>query len=222
MRTPPTFPTLPSRRRHWRGSHSPNPSRGVSRPPEAVAAAVSPFCPSHPVGTQKPCRPFGVAYKLWQESERAKSPSVSTMLVLADRHRSARSACDPGFHRVLVDGSCARCDIRPWELEAQEGGGSAVRSATAVVKPPKPSEAHPSIRSRQPWHRSYPACPETTTTPTAPSAHERKQHEPVSASPSPKSRPTSPMATTIRNRRYTSPSCGASSTPPARAPAVPT
>jgi hypothetical protein len=114
----------------------------ASRVPQAVAAAVSPFCRNHPEGTDKPCRPCAIAYERWKESQQAKpqsatGPTPSLMVTVQPDSR-----CAPGTHELSGDPpGCSNCPVRPWELE-EEGRGSTVRSTAAVAKPPKPPE-HP-------------------------------------------------------------------------------
>jgi len=108
--------------------------------PESVAAAVSPFCRNHPEGTDKPCRPCGIAYVRWKESERAKPQSVPSPTPSLLVSVQPDSRCAPGTHELSGDPpGCSKCPVRPWELEEEERG-STVRSTAAVAKPPKPPE----------------------------------------------------------------------------------
>ena len=112
----------------------------VARVSETVAAASSPFCPQHPQGTREPCRACGdvrKAHDVWKRAQPQSIPSAPPALQLFTVKPGAR--CEPGRHKRLPDGSCVRCDIRPWQLEEEEGGGT-VRSAAATAKAPRPSE----------------------------------------------------------------------------------
>lgn len=76
---------------------------------EGADASLSPFCPNHPTGTDKPCRACGTArerYKRVQAAERSK-PSPKPFTVTADM------ICPDGKHQLVADGTCSRCTYRP-------------------------------------------------------------------------------------------------------------
>lgn len=71
-------------------------------------APLSPFCSTHPKGTEKPCRPCGTAraaYELAKSSQKSK-PSAQPFTV------APGSVCAGGNHQLIPDGTCTRCEYR--------------------------------------------------------------------------------------------------------------
>lgn len=76
---------------------------------ESADAPLSPFCPKHPNGTDKPCRACGTARLA---SEAAKAAAKVKPTPLPPRIGSKAPECAPGQHALLRDGTCTRCEYR--------------------------------------------------------------------------------------------------------------
>lgn len=77
-------------------------------PVDVTGNAPSPYCSRHPSGTTEPCAPCGHARRAFEEALKARATAPMTTV-------SPGSRCTPGRHKLVPDGSCLLCDIRPGE-----------------------------------------------------------------------------------------------------------